>query len=132
VSAVDDIREASALMRERANAASPSGEGYAGGWNGYSLADDPNDGRAEMYCGPAENGYRTGHVFSFGYWDECEECGRPSSADVAHIASWHPNVALAVAAWLDQAARLHDGGSTGPLDTPAAHVLALTYLGRAS
>ena len=122
------LQEAVALIRERAVAASPSGEGYAGGWNGYALGE--GDGRAEMFCGPVVNGYRTGVVFSFA--EDCEDCERPSSADVAHIASWHPAVALAVADWLEQVAWLMEHGDVGRRMVDGAVDVARTYLGRQS
>jgi hypothetical protein len=50
----------------------------------------------------------------------------------AVLAWWHRAVALAVADWLSQAARLHESGSTGPLDTPAALAVARAYLGESA
>jgi hypothetical protein len=100
----DLLRRAATLMRERANAATPSGEGYAAGWAGHSIPDVG----ADIFGGPCENGYRTGTVL---HWDnECEAgCAPPSQADVEHIIGWHPAVALAVANWLVAEANLLDG-----------------------
>jgi hypothetical protein len=50
--------------------------------------------------------------------------------DAEHIASWHPAVALAVADWLDDMARLSaDGDSGGPLVARHALAVATAYLG---
>jgi hypothetical protein len=48
--------------------------------------------------------------------------------DAEHIASWHPVVALAVAAWLDWAA--HNGDLGGEMASALA--VARTYLGSGS
>jgi len=57
--------------------------------------------------------------------------GTAEPDDVAHIASWHPDVALAVADWLDYVAALLDVGSAGMLGTQLDLALAVAhaYLG---
>lgn len=100
------LREASALMRGRAEAV-------------RATAAEP-----DQWFGVEEL------VEEF-TWGAQHEMGDPRS-DADHIASWHPAVALAVADWLEQTARLHDSGSSGPLDLPAALGVADAYLGGAS
>jgi hypothetical protein len=105
VSAAEEIHEAAALMRERAVRAIPSP------WH----VDRHEDGRAWI-CETID-GDEIGTLAMHGY---------PSTAE--HIASWHPNVALAVADWLDcQADTTCDCGVD-----ESALTLARTYLGRAS
>lgn len=73
------LREAAALMRERAEAAE---------WQSHRWATGPDEmhGPSRMLVHP----YDSDSVVAF------------TSADEApHIASWHPTVALAVADWLD-------------------------------
>lgn len=125
MSAVEELREAARTMRERAQAATPSADPDPGGWLGFSM----DDGRSQMFAGPAEQGYRTGSVFRFVDYTDCEECTRPTQADVDHIASWHPAVALAVADWLDVTADMHERGPVLPRLTEALAV-ARAYLGR--
>jgi hypothetical protein len=75
------LRRAAGLMRERAEAATP------GPWRDFTYGD-----RMMHYvdAGPNTNLVASG---AFG-----------ENADAAHIASWHPAVALAVADWLEEAA----------------------------
>ncbi len=88
----DTLRRAARLMRERAQAATPSGTGYADGWAGGIGAY----GEAMIFGGPSENGYRTGTVLR--NTEDCDGgCTAPSQEDVNHICGWHPAVALAVA-----------------------------------
>jgi hypothetical protein len=77
------LREAAALMRERAEAATPG----PWIWDGY---------HKEMFTGPQVNGCCAGDGW-FDHWQDAE-----------HIASWHPAVAHAVADLLDRAADDHD------------------------
>lgn len=90
------LRRAAALMRERAEAATGGGFGWhvtdlaggnevwanrdAAGWDAFMVASTAT----RLNPNPGERGY----------------------ADAAHIASWHPAVALAVANWLDAVADL--------------------------
>ena len=82
----DILRRAASLMRERADAATVSP------WvaNGTRVDADMIKAVADCYDEP-----------------------RASRADAAHIASWHPAVALAVADWLHTAAA--DIWAHGPL-----------------
>ncbi|MEV1013714.1 hypothetical protein AB0I89_23475 [Micromonospora sp. NPDC049801] len=77
---VELLREAARLMRERANAATPSP------WTATSNRSIE-----------APAGCRGRVVASVGAY----ECGWPSTADAQHIASWDPMSALAVADLLD-------------------------------
>lgn len=70
------LREAAALMRARAELASPSP--WKADGEDISLGPDP---------------YNLAAI----------TCSRNVEADAEHIASWHPAVALAVADWLDDA-----------------------------
>lgn len=92
----DLLRRAAALMRERAEAATPGPWWWnssmeddlhadAAGWVGHDRA---GDGFLEFVASTAN------HPDGFG--------------DGVHIASWHPAVALAVADWLDETAATHD------------------------
>jgi hypothetical protein len=102
----DMLRHAAILMRERAQAATPSANPQPGGWSGFGTGNTATGSNwAAIYGGPAEDGYRVGAVLTT---DEfCDACTGPSQADVQHITSWHPAVALAVADWLDhETARL--------------------------
>jgi hypothetical protein len=126
----DELREAARRMRDTALAATPSADPLPGGWAGFGT-DADTLGRSMLFGGPAENGYRTGTVFSTD--GRCDECVGPSDADVQHIASWHPAVALAVADWLDGVAH---GLATGDPDDllglgepTAAFAVARAYLG---
>lgn len=104
----DTIRRAAAAMRERAEAATP------GTW-----MPDPDEevGTAEVIIEEYE----------------CHEVARIScdfGTDAAHIASWHPAVALAVADWLEVVAGYGEpqpGHGTRNFD--AALVAARAYLG---
>lgn len=122
------LREAAGLMRERAEAATGDQ------WAEWHMLDD---GRAEVFV---PNGTMdTETVFEFKDHMDCEECARPSEADVLHIASWHPTVALAVADWLDHAADIwsDDDDEVKVCDCPycqgmpLALVVADAYLGSA-
>lgn len=89
------LRKAASLMRERAEAASPSPWAHETGNPGmhHILADDGTF-VCDLEDGYAENGL-TGHDV-------------PADDDAEHIASWHPAVALAVADWLEDAAAAAD------------------------
>ena len=96
MTAVDELRRAATLMRERARAATPSP--WLGDPTGtvVAAADLVDDGTPEK-------------VLPSGGPMEVAECYRNETPDehgrnAAHIASWHPAVALAVAAMLDAVA----------------------------
>lgn len=90
---VEELREAAALMRKRAEAATPSP------WR-----DSAVDGNryAALVSDIMPTGRKPG-----GGWDVTEGYGgyliaeSVQAQDREHIASWHPAVALAVADWLD-------------------------------
>jgi hypothetical protein len=77
------LREAAALMRERAEAATP------GPW----MRAEPWDRAVGQVDGP--------------WVAETTALGQATAANAEHIASWHPAVALAVADWLDAVAAVH-------------------------
>lgn len=128
----DELREAARRMRDTAQAATPSADPLPGGWAGFGT-DADTLGRSMLFGGPAENGYRTSTIFSTAEERLCDECTGASDADVQHIASWHPAVALAVADWLDYAA--DKWGDTDPMfigrgvHVDAALKVARSYLG---
>ena len=124
----ETLRRAASLMRERAYAATPSADPEPGGWAGYSRPDELGD--AVIYAGPAENGYRTGEVFAFAQYDDCDECHRPSYEDVDHIVSWHPSVAVVAAEVLFDVAR-HWGSYPASIEGRVLD-FALAYLGEQS
>jgi hypothetical protein len=100
------ILQAVALMREVAEAATP------GPWT--------TDNR-EMWVLAAGENILDGC---------CPGDGAVNPGDGAHIASWHPGVALAVADWLEQAGALEAHvEDRGALCCPACKV-AHTYLGQ--
>jgi hypothetical protein len=118
------LREAAALMRKRAEAATGSE------WGHWQTADN---GRVEVFVPTGSMDAPT--VFEFKDHMDCEECIRPSEADASHIASWHPAVALAVADWLDLEARAQQRAQdqypgTGFATSEQALAVARAYLGR--
>lgn len=114
----EELREAAALMRSRAEAA--TGDGW--GWRHFG--DDPENSCRVVYY-PPDIGIEPWVVIADDIFNE---------ADVEHIASWHPAVALAVADWLDaesyEPETEHEGGAytTGGPSLTALNV-ARTYLG---
>jgi hypothetical protein len=129
MSTVDDIREAAALMRSRAEAATP------GPWTTECIGSE---------------GW---HVFGPSGLDERVPMRRPRTAavtwgtfesdkaDAAHIASWSPTVALAVAGWLDSIRVPTDPHTLAEAESKKcrlcaeyhrALIVARAYLGRAS
>lgn len=90
MSAVEEIHEAAALMRKSADAASD------GPWTAYF---DRRSAHEALVVDADDNDL-----------SGCPDCGTRAEyedADAVHIASWHPNVALAVADWLDDVAEKH-------------------------
>lgn len=100
------LREAAALMRERAEAATP------GPWF-VPDADDEYVGPADV-VGDGEPGER---------YIICEHAG----CDATHIASWDPAVALAVAKLLDDTAETWEMCDLDALFRRSAHTIAVTY-----
>lgn len=101
------LREAAALMRSRAEAAE---SGMAGPWESKVLTD--------------------GRAWVVGQFDSLSMHGYPSPAE--HIASWHPAVALAVADWLDDTARVWEALDTNffAIEDEPCLAVARAYLGR--
>jgi hypothetical protein len=107
----DLLREAAALMRERAEAATP------GPWECYG----------DHLVWPSEKGPAAN--------DPIAGFGPTHEETATHIASWHPVVALAVADWLEHAAMVADevqsvGLTYGGTDGAPALAVARAYLGR--
>ena len=102
------LRRAAALMRERAEAATP------GRWvrSGSSIETDHE-------CSPDHDCWPVGDTYSGMKPDGSTYPRDLNRADADHIASWHPAVALAVAKALDdvaQAWEICDGWATDPDD----------------
>jgi hypothetical protein len=107
----DLLRRAAALMRERAEAATP-GE-WAAYRSGSVAARVPGQRIAETVANTFPTGNGPKH-------------------NAAHIASWHPAVALAVADWLDEVGEnLSDGIGASVTDDERRSALAVAraYLG---
>lgn len=107
----DTLRRAAALMRERAEAATPGPwEAQQDGSGGWWIEAPYTATIAELdidYSVP--------------------------QADAEHIAGMHPAVALAVADWLDTVARLMEHGDPGgPLLQKRALAVAHAYLGESA
>jgi len=102
----DILRRAAALMRERAEAA------QSGAWE-VSCEDRGLMPEWGIYSTDA------GHDFAL-----VEDEG-----NAAHIASWHPTVALAVADWLDRVIRDADDDNYEPQEFDSALSVARAYLG---
>jgi hypothetical protein len=101
----DLLREAAALMRSRAEAATP------GPWESHARGGD-------VYESVSDHG------------DVVAECGL-AAIDSWHIASWHPVVALAAADYLDAVeAESQTGAGSSAEVYDAALALARAYLGR--
>lgn len=109
------LREAAALMRERAEAASRS---HPGAW----LVGDMEDEHATLYYVRTAQG---------GYDGAVSEVIASQSA-ATHIASWDPAVALSVANWLDGVATaFEDGDHLLRPDRGRALAVARAFLGEA-
>ena len=125
----DLLRRAAAAMRERANAAT------RGPWR-----VDPRTG--EVQTTETQSQHLDGRIdqYSDRWYITCDHEGLTPSVDeynAAHIASWHPDVARAVAQGLEQAARIWDDdmaekfGEHNLRDYPWL-VIARAYLGEQS
>lgn len=120
------LRRAAALMRERAEAATDAGYGW-------QLADLP--GANEVWADRDAAGHDAFMVATTATRLN-PNLGVTGHADAAHIASWHPGVALFAAEWLEQAAdwREENPGEVDPdpdlteVNDPAL-VFARAYLG---
>lgn len=96
------LRQAAALMRSRAEAAS------SGRW---SVA------------------HVDGAGFAVHHGEHDTIALYASRPDAEHIASWHPAVALAVADWLERTAYLREYGDVGTSNWEHALAVARAYLG---
>jgi hypothetical protein len=99
----ETIRHAAKLMRERAEAATPSPWCWeaTGDKDSSWAAGLVHDEDGNPLTGEIDKG--EGSIID----GVCESIdGNPG--DGAHIASWHPGVALAVADWLDEAAGAYE------------------------
>ena len=102
----EELCQAAALMRERAEAATP-GPWERCQWYGYKVV-----GRVDWGEGYGVRPATVGHA------DPAPGASRPTRVESViestnarngdHIASWHPAVALAVADWLEAEAENHD------------------------
>jgi len=103
-SPADLLCRAASLMRDRAHAATPGPWAYTGDAVVEQAPDAPVPG---------------GDYHLIAEMDRCEDHPFRRHQDAAHIASWHPRVALWVALWLDteaeQAAR-YISDPHGPLE----------------
>ncbi len=106
----DLLREAANLMRERAEAASPSP------WSEYGYPVETVTGEGGESTVRDPDGFDVALMTS----DQFDDC--------PHIASWHPAVALAVADWLEATADEFD--TECPSTYGDAIAVATTYLGR--
>lgn len=124
----DLLRRAAALMRERAEAATP------GPWLADPDTWHPHGnplGYRRVVSGEANpiSGIRTPHLHTALLTPPASPEDRQAAADAAHVASWHPAVALAVADWLDACALVV---TAAPGSTKAhAERVARAYLGEA-
>ena len=116
----ETLRKAAALMRERAEAATPGPWVYA-----YESVTVEVDG-----CTCGTQGGPWGHESGCGLELPHVEASAP---DAEHIASWHPAVALAVADWLDAEADVdevaREMGGRGHTEESQCVAVARAYLG---
>jgi hypothetical protein len=131
VTAVEEIRRAAALMRERAQEASGGGS--------WRYEDGESVGAWTLYDEHWNIATLTTYdTESYNYAERMPAARHPGyidpDANGRHIASWHPAVALAIADWLDYAA--DNWGETDPrfVGRPGAHItpalaVARAYLG---
>jgi hypothetical protein len=121
MSDMEEICQAAALMRQRAQAATP------GPWLWDGGAYDGSRGVGCVWTtAPSVLG---GTIATADMNDLYPRSGYSPQGDMKHIASWHPVVALAVADWLDhEADRIELGGpDIGVVTTPGEvrHSLAV-------
>lgn len=128
MTAVDELREAARLMRERAEKATPGpwdrplNVRYKNVVTASKPDDEPRDyvgDRPERCC-----------VATVPTWSTGRHTRVRSGRDLEHIASWHPGVALAVADWLLETAEDWRLEVTPQCTEDAALVVARVYLGR--
>lgn len=103
----ETLRRAASLMRERAEAAT---EGVCPAWTAAAvrhIARNCDIDCEYLSCEHTEADDDAGRSGSAAGWDRYD--------DAEYIASWHPAVALKVAASLDQAAGVIAEAESGPL-----------------
>jgi hypothetical protein len=116
----EELRAVARRIREFAENTTPA-DGDPSGWLGTVNADT---GAAFIYGGPTDPaGYRTGIVFEFKDELDCEECTRPSMADLNWMWLMCPLLAEPLVAWLDavaggweQSSSLFPGGAKTRFD----------------
>ena len=118
------LRKAAALMRERAEAATP------GPWR-FTDSEAVNDVWEGGMVVVSDDADPIANVQD--EWYE-NDPGEPAPVnDAAHIASWHPAVALAVADWLDAEADVdevaREMGGRGHTEESQCVAVARAYLG---
>jgi hypothetical protein len=127
VTPLEELREAATLVRERAQAATPGpwvhvGHGTDGAFMGCGYVITDAEG-----CEGGDIAGPTGDLYPRG--------GYSPRDDMAWIASMHPGVGLALAAWLDELVRraeAMDSERIGVFPDGTNHTLAIarTFLGR--
>lgn len=115
----ETLRQAAALMRERAEAASPS-----------PWFTEPNTMAGRVWVAMTRTWWPKADAEPI-FQVRHEENYKQREHDAAHIASWHPTVVLAVADWLDNYASVMER------DHPIAFadqalIVARAYLGSAA
>lgn len=121
----ETIRNAATLMREHAKAATD------GPWAWEATGDKDNSWALGLVCDESEQPIRGQLEHGQGVVVDgvCESINGHLS-DAEHIASWHPGVALAVAAWLESAVDDPRCGCSLPnCADPDALAVARAYLG---
>lgn len=116
---IERLREAAALMRSRA--AEALGPDYE-----WAVAEDA-DGSATWWAFTDEDHYSANGILTVR--DLPQWTSRISLWE--HVTGWSPAVAIAVADWLAECARLWEYGDIGPLMWQQANTVADAYLGTA-
>lgn len=122
MSPAETLRKAAKLMRERAGAATP------GPWHAHSSGDVCDDWFVTSRdYGLVSTGINDGP-------DDSLVLVERDQRDAAHIASWHPGAALAVADWLESLSGIEWIEREPPPFVELTHALnvARAYLGEAS
>jgi hypothetical protein len=101
---IEELRAAATRIREFAEGTTPA-DGDPSGWLGHA---DEETGHTFIFGGPVKDGYRTGTVFEFKDELDCEECNRPSPADLNWMWLMSPQLAEPLAEWLEHEAYMAD------------------------
>jgi len=102
----ETLREAAALMRERAEVATEFG-------HGWRIGEHESLGLCEVWADHGAGGWNASMVATT-LTRLNPDPRLEAHADAEHIASWHPVVALAVADWLEKTAAEHESDSGNP------------------